>query len=84
MLVVGINVAVQADAVLTGNKDLAGVGIYKPAVARRIHVLRKVNVPAHTIIHRQLGRETPGILNVGEQPVLPLGSIGGVAHVTSE
>ena len=84
MSVIGIYVAIQSNSVLAGNQHFPGAGVHKAAIAGCIHILREVNVPTQTVIHCEFRGEAPGILNVGEQPVLPLGCSGGVADVTLE
>ena len=80
----GLHVAVQADPVFARDHDFSGRQALEASVVLRVHVLREVDLPAQAVIDGQFRSDAPGVLNVGEEPVLALGGIGRVADVTAE
>ena len=78
---VRFDVAIQADAVFAGDQDLARGQVLEASVVLAVHVLREVNLPAQAVIQGQLRGDAPGVLNVGEEPLLAFGGIGRVTHV---
>src|SRR5713226_7386802 len=77
-----VDVSVEAHAVLAQGENFTSAEPQEPAVALVIHVLRKVNFPAQAVIQGQARRDAPGILDIEEFAVLPLGSIRGIADIT--
>jgi hypothetical protein len=67
---VGLDIAVQPDAILAGDQDLARGQVLEASGVLGVDVLREVNLPAQAVIESQFRGNTPSILDVGEQPAV--------------
>src|SRR5664279_1523293 len=75
------DVAVQAVGSVAGYPADAFNDIVEAAVAFAVNRFGEVNLPAQSIVQRQLGSYAPSVLPVVEHAPLP---VGGVRHATNE
>src|SRR5664279_4120877 len=78
------DVAVQAPRSITGHAAHALNNIVEATVAFAVNRFGEVNLPAQSIIQRQLGTYTPSVLPVVEHAPLPVGGVRHAANKTRE
>ncbi len=76
-----IDVPIEVRAVLPGNQYLACAQVLEAAITGAVHILGEVNLPSQPVTYRQLSADSPGVLSVGKETILPLGRARGIANV---
>src|SRR6267143_3884760 len=79
-----MDIPIEVRAVLPGNQYLACAQVLEAAIIRAVHILGKVNLPAQPVTYGQLSADSPGVLGVSKETVLPLGRARGIANVPRE
>src|SRR5947208_8175103 len=74
-----IDVPIEVRAVLPGNQYLACAQVLEAAITGAVHILGEVNLPAQPVTYGQLSADSPGVLSVGKETILPLGCARGIA-----
>ena len=81
-LVAGVNVAIQVIRAEAANANDAFFDVGETAVALSVNPLREVQLPAQSVVDRQLGSDAPSILTVEEPTFLALRRGQAAAYVT--
>src|SRR5215472_425129 len=76
-----VDIAVEADTALARHTVHTLNQIRESTVILTIHVLGEINFPSQAIVQRELWRDAPSVLPIIEHTMLPLGGIGGRAHI---
>src|SRR5207244_5332314 len=79
-----IDVSIEVRAVLPGNQYLACAQVLEAAITGAVHILGVVNLPAQPVTYGQLSPDSPGVLGIGKETILPLGRARGIANVPRE